>query len=237
MFNKKKNEQANICADILIDGLKIRKEMFNINRDSEMDFSDKSLMKFRNKLIPVINKIINNGNGFILTKDLLYYLTYLSIRMIDYQSELLRFLRHISCQDDKGTAEMYKKYFGCIMFDKYLNSKDPIENYINRMDGAYKEAFLKYQNNYKNLLGTFVRGYEYDLMDQVSSLIFAKCAKDNKLEYYDELSKRYFANPRETIDYFITNGFMNDNYQLIYQFDDFIYEDMGNGVKNTCEIK
>ena len=239
MKSKNLNEIEEVCADIIIDELKVRREMFDIDirPGSKINMGDEALDEFRPKLLPVLNKIINNGNAFVLTNDFLYYLTYLSIRMVDYRKELLRLLNELVNLDDKKISKLYKKHFSNIMYDKYLNDVDPIDNYINRMSGSYKDAFMKFMDNYKNLLGTFVRGYEYDLMDQVSSLIFAKCAKENKLELYDELSKRYFANPRETIDYFSTNGFMTEDHELIDNFDEYIYEDMPNGIKNTSEIK
>ena len=155
MKSKNLNEIEEVCADIIIDELKVRREMFNIdiNHGSKMNMSDETLDKFRNKLLPVLNKIISNGNTFILTNDFLYYLTYLSIRMVDYQKELLRLLNELVNLDDKKISKLYKNYFSNIMYDKYLNDVDPIDNYISRMSGSYKDAFMKFMDNYKFIWG------------------------------------------------------------------------------------
>ena len=237
MFNKRDNTNAEKYADILIDQLRVRKFQYHIDHNSDIKMNDKDFQKLYDKLIPVINKIINNGNEFILTKDYLYYLSYLSLKMIDYQKELLGLLNNLVHLDDKKLTKLYRKYFDDILFDKYLKEFDDISCYTDRMEGDYKDAFLTLKSDSDNLHNIFIRGYEHDLLDQISSLIFAKCAKTGNLGLYNKLSRPYFTDPRQTIDYFAMNGFIDNHYELVDDFDNYIYKGLNEDNKNANIIR
>ena len=55
-----------------------------------------------------------------------------------------------------------------------------------------------------------------------------------KILLYD-LSKKYFNDPRHTIDYLYMNGFIKQNYDLIDDFNEFVYNDMKE-VNNTKNV-
>ena len=198
---------------------------------------EKDFERLHDKLVPVINKIINNGNDFILTKDYLFYLSYISLKMVDYQKELLGYLNELKDLDDKKLTKLYRKYFDDILFDKYLKEFDDISCYTDRMEGDYKDAFLTLKNDSDNLHNIFIRGYEHDLLDQISSLIFARCAKTGNLGLYNKLSRPYFSDPRQTIDYFAMNGFIDSHYDLVDDFDNYIYKGLNEDNKNANIIR
>lgn len=226
MFNKKNNHKVEEYINNIINELKVRKEQYHITDNSDIKMNDNDFNKLHDKLIPVINKIINNGNDFILTKDYIFYLSYLSLGMIDYQKELLRLLNELITVDDSKLTKLYKKYFNDILYNKYLKEFDNIDDYLNRMEGDYKIAFETLLQDINKLHTIFIRGYEYDLLDQISSLLFARCAKTNNLGLYNKLSRKYFTDPRQTIDYFSMNGFIDEHYNLIDNFNDYINNDL-----------
>ena len=237
MFGKKDNAKATYYANILIDEFKNRRSQYHLENDKDIKIRDEHLEYLYNKSLHIINKIIDNGNEFILTRDYLYYLTYISLKMIDYSNEALKLLNNLVDLDDKKVCKLYDKYFSDIMYNKYIKDLEPIDTYINRMEGDYKDAFIRLQTNTKSLSGIFVRGYEFDILDRISTLIFVYCVKNNILNQYGDLTYKYFKDPRDTIDYFVTNGFIDDHYDLIDTFDAYIYKDMLDGEKNACLIK
>ena len=83
MFNKKNNElKVEEYINTLIDCFRIRKHQFHIDHKSNIKMEEKDFERLHDKLVPVINKIINNGNDFILTKEQLdsAYLEYKKYR-------------------------------------------------------------------------------------------------------------------------------------------------------------
>lgn len=235
MINVNDIGKAKEYTEYIIEQLKIWRERYHIADDKDFKINDKDLETVYKKVFNVIKKIIENKNDYILTKDYMYYLSYKSLRMVDYSKELVRLLKNLINIDDNKLIELYKRYFSDIMYDKYLKDVDPIDQYIDRMDGDYKDAFKEYKANADSLSNIFIRGYEFEAMDYLSTIIFSNCAKTNNLHLYKDLSKKYFNDPRHTIDYLYMNGFIKQNYDLIDDFNEFVYNDM-NQCNNTKNV-
>ena len=154
--------------------------------------------------------------------------------------KLITCLKTLVDLNDKNTVDLYDFYFGDILFNRrarYTILTDPIENYIERMDGEYKESFLTFKYHAEMIKRFVSRSYEFDIMDRISTLIFAKCVRENKLNIYKELVKKYYDDPQSTIDYFVLNGFLTNDFKLIKEFDDYIYKDMLESEKNITIIR
>ena len=213
------------------------KDRLHLTEQQGFKVSDKSINELRKRLRPFIEKIIKSGKDYLLTEDFCYYLVYESFKMVDYQKELLGYLNELKDLDDKKLTKLYRKYFDDILFDKYLKEFDDISCYTDRMEGDYKDAFLTLKSDSDNLHNIFIRGYEHDLLDQISSLIFARCAKTGNLGLYNKLSRPYFTDPRQTIDYFAMNGFIDSHYELVDDFDNYIYKGLNEDNKNSNIIR
>ena len=221
-------------ANSLIRQLKWWKDTLHITPESHLKMEDKDLDKVYKDVFGPIKRIVEHHNDFILTDDFLFYLAYKSMRFVDYSKDLVKELNDLVVMDDTKLAKKYKKYFDEVMFGKYLHDFASEQDFIDIMDEDHKNAFSDYKDNYNKLHGIFIRGYEFDVMDNISSIIYSKCAKTNNLPLYKKLSKKYFDDPRQTIDYFSMNGFIREDYDLIDDFNEYINNDMNNiGSKNV----
>ncbi len=201
------------------------KERLKLTEESGFKVNDKNLDSLRKKLKPLIEKIFEEKKEHLLTEEFCYYLVYESFKMVDYQKQLINSLNNIIKADDKELKKILSKYMHYVCFNDIYHF-DKQENYINLMNQESLSAFNTCQNCINNMYRIPIRGFESTILTEILFDIYAYCAINKKLNDFDNLVKKYFVNPRQTIDHFVNNGFMKKDYDLIDNFDDFIYNDM-----------
>ena len=229
-------ENIDIYSDRLIKYINHWIERFNLKPDSGFAISEKSINHFKNKqLKQALNELVKRGKGYLLTEDFCYYLVYEAFKSVDYQGDLIKLLNKIYKADDNELIKILNKYIFYVCFgDIYKFDKQ--ENYVNLMSQEDLDMFNTCMKCIHSMYQTGVRAFESDILTEILFNIYGYCVIHHQKDKFDKLVSKYFINPRQTIDHFINNGFMNKDYELKENFNDFIYQDM-NRERNPIVIK
>jgi len=211
------------------------KDRLHLTEQQGFKVSDKSINELRKRLRTFIEKIIKSGKDYLLTEDFCYYLVYESFKMVDYQKELFKLLDNIIKASDNELIKILNKYMFYVCFGDIYNI-DKQENYVKLMNQEDLDMFNTCMNCIHNMYQTGVKCFESDILTEILFNIYGYCIIHHQKDIFGQLVNKYFSNPRQTIDYFLNNGFMTKDYNLKDNFNDFIYQDM-NKEEKTVVIK
>ena len=183
-----------------------------------------------NKLIPkYIEKIINNGNKFILTNDYLNYLCFYACfrqrygergNNNYYLSALYSKLDHLATSNDIDIEKAISNYYFFLLFGDEMNESQKVDFY-KLMNNEDRKMFEKCLEIRSKICDTSHHYYETEILKRMLIKITYYCKKYNNYKHFYELISKYFDNPKYTIEIFKLRGLIKES-DTVSQFDTYI---------------
>jgi hypothetical protein len=188
---------------------------------------------FYNHVKKIVTKIVNNNNQYILTDDIIWYITHTTSGTRETDYVLLSKLGNFIKMNESDIEFLYSKYIEYLVHSKtniyFRYNIDSLDVYLNLMDERIKHIVLRTIDIEKELeiMPGRLRSVFYDLLLKYA----IKCALTKDTKTFDSFADRLYNNIPRLYERLLLNGIITTNNRLTKNFDKYLELEFDNDVK------